>query len=138
MTLNARVGEVTERIVKRSRDSRRRYLDRIEAARQSQPERRKLGCANLAHAFAACAPGDKLALILAQLIDFHLLAGFLGGATQLLHLLHGEIHGSANLPLKAEGKLFPASLHSRQKGRTHLKGLRQIHQAPAFIEAQLS
>ena len=62
MTLNARVGEVTERIVKRSRDSRRRYLDRIEAARQSQPERRKLGCPNLAHAFAACAPGDKLAL----------------------------------------------------------------------------
>ena len=62
MPLNARIGEVTERIVKRSRDNRRRYLDRIEAARQSEPERRRLGCANLAHGFAACSPADKLAL----------------------------------------------------------------------------
>ncbi len=62
MPLNARLGEVTERIVKRSRDGRRRYLDRIEKARESQPARRRLGCANLAHGFAACGPGDKLGL----------------------------------------------------------------------------
>lgn len=62
MPLNSRLGEVTERIVKRSRDSRRRYLDRIVAAREAQPARRRLGCANLAHGFAACGPADKLGL----------------------------------------------------------------------------
>ena len=62
MSLNARLGEVTERIVKRSSDGRRRYLDRIEKAREKQPARRRLGCANIAHGFAACAPGDKLGL----------------------------------------------------------------------------
>jgi phosphogluconate dehydratase len=61
-TLHARVGEVTERIVRRSRDGRRRYLDRIEAASNAGPTRKKLGCANLAHGFAACGPEEKQAL----------------------------------------------------------------------------
>jgi len=61
-TLNARVGEITERIVRRSRDARRRYLDQIEAAVSQGPTRKKLGCANFAHGFAACGPGDKQAL----------------------------------------------------------------------------
>ena len=59
--LHARVGEVTERIAKRSHDSRSRYLDRIEAAATKGPTRKKLGCANFAHGFAACGP-DKDAL----------------------------------------------------------------------------
>ncbi len=62
MTLHARIGEVTERIVRRSRDDRQRYLDRMEAMIERGPRRVKLGCANLAHGFAACAPGDKAAL----------------------------------------------------------------------------
>jgi len=61
-TLHARVGEVTQRIVKRSHDSRKRYLDRIDAAANTGPTRKKLGCANLAHGFAACGPGEKEAL----------------------------------------------------------------------------
>ena len=60
--LQARIGEVTERIVKRSQDARRRYLDRIEAAAGNGPTRKKLGCANFAHGFAACGPEDKDAL----------------------------------------------------------------------------
>src|SRR6201998_2484028 len=60
--LHARVGEVTERIVKRSRDGRRRYLDQIERAVSQGPARKTLGCANFAHGFAACGPGDKQAL----------------------------------------------------------------------------
>jgi len=60
--LNARVGEVTERIARRSGAARRLYLDRIEAAAARRPSRKRLGCANLAHGFAACAPGDKEAL----------------------------------------------------------------------------
>ena len=60
--LHARVGEVTERIVKRSRDGRRRYLDQIERAVSQGPARKSLGCANFAHGFAACGPSDKQAL----------------------------------------------------------------------------
>ena len=60
--LHARIGEVTQRIVRRSRDTRRAYLDRIEAAAARAPQRRALGCANQAHGFAACAPGDKAVL----------------------------------------------------------------------------
>ncbi len=61
-TLHARIGEVTERIVKRSRDRRRPYLDRIDHAIGKGPTRKKLGCANFAHGFAACGPEDKHAL----------------------------------------------------------------------------
>src|ERR1700722_15202694 len=61
-SLHARVGEVTERIVKRSRDRRRPYLDRIDHAIGKGPVRKKLGCANFAHGFAACGPEDKEAL----------------------------------------------------------------------------
>ena len=60
--LNARIGETTDRIARRSRDSRRAYLDRIDAAVAKGPVRKRLGCANFAHGFAACAPGDKEAL----------------------------------------------------------------------------
>jgi phosphogluconate dehydratase len=60
--LNARVGEVTERIVERSRVTRRAYLDRIDAAVAKGPTRKRLGCANFAHGFAACGSGDKEAL----------------------------------------------------------------------------
>jgi len=60
--LNARIGEVTERIVARSREGRRRYLDRIAAAAAAGPRRQRLGCANLAHSFAACGAGDKTML----------------------------------------------------------------------------
>src|ERR1700730_345120 len=57
-TVNARVAEVTERIARRRSDKRARYLDRIAEA-AATPHRQRLGCANQAHAFAACAPHDK-------------------------------------------------------------------------------
>ena len=53
--LNARVGEVTNRIASRSRPSRQAYLGRIEVAVAKGPARKRLGCANFAHGFAACA-----------------------------------------------------------------------------------
>ncbi|WGD29008.1 phosphogluconate dehydratase [Ancylobacter sp. WKF20] len=61
-SVNARIGEVTERIVKRSHDARTRYLERIAAAAERGPSRAKLGCANQAHGFAACGPSDKAML----------------------------------------------------------------------------
>ncbi len=60
--LNARVGEVTERIIERSRPSRHAYLARIDDAVAKGPARKRLGCANFAHGVAACATGDKEAL----------------------------------------------------------------------------
>ncbi|MCK0206510.1 phosphogluconate dehydratase [Starkeya koreensis] len=61
-SVNARIGEVTERIARRSHDSRARYLERIAAAAERGPSRAKLGCANQAHGFAACGPSDKAML----------------------------------------------------------------------------
>ena len=59
---NARLGEVTQRIVERSRDTRSRYLDRIAKAAEAGPRRARLGCANQAHGFAACGVSDKAML----------------------------------------------------------------------------
>ena len=60
LPLNPVVAEVTDRVVERSRGTRGRYLERMEAARKSGPGRAKLSCANWAHAFAAQTPADKL------------------------------------------------------------------------------
>jgi phosphogluconate dehydratase len=54
------VLEVTARIVERSRPARTAYLARIAAARDDEPGRAKLSCANWAHAFAASEPGDRM------------------------------------------------------------------------------
>ena len=62
MTLNARIGEVTERIARRSQAGRSLYLERVRSAGESRVRRGKLSCSNLAHGFAACAPGDKAAI----------------------------------------------------------------------------
>jgi phosphogluconate dehydratase len=57
------VARVTERIAARSAARRTAYLDRIKEARsQDGPARAGLGCANLAHGFAACGPAEKLQL----------------------------------------------------------------------------
>ena len=59
MSVHAIVSAVTEKIIERSKPTRSRYLSRIAAAASSQPKRKALGCANLAHGFAACGPHDK-------------------------------------------------------------------------------
>ncbi len=59
MTLHSRLQAVTERIVARSRDSRRIYLAAVESMRAHGTSRGRLGCTNLAHAIAAFAPDDK-------------------------------------------------------------------------------
>ncbi|CAL9480658.1 Phosphogluconate dehydratase [Nocardiopsis dassonvillei] len=57
------VAEVTRGLAERSARSRAAYLDRIRsAADPARPARTALGCANLAHGFAACGVSDKLAL----------------------------------------------------------------------------
>ncbi|MBK8015327.1 MAG: phosphogluconate dehydratase [Betaproteobacteria bacterium] len=62
MPVHPLIERVTERIRDRSRGSRGRYLEQIAAAGLTRPQRQALGCANQAHGFAACEPGDKDAL----------------------------------------------------------------------------
>jgi phosphogluconate dehydratase len=57
------VGAVTDRILERSRPARSAYLAGLDAvAHPAHPRRAGLGCANQAHAFAACGPGAKTEL----------------------------------------------------------------------------
>ncbi|BCL74648.1 phosphogluconate dehydratase [Jeongeupia sp. HS-3] len=60
MALHPRLTEVTARIVERSRESRTRYLQRLEAAAQKEPIRKGLACTNQAHAWAAAPENDKI------------------------------------------------------------------------------
>jgi phosphogluconate dehydratase len=57
--MNPTVASVTDRLAERSAGTRAAYLSRIRAAAQTGPARGRLGCANLAHGFAAAAPEAK-------------------------------------------------------------------------------
>ena len=59
MSLHPRIQEITERIRQRSAPLRRAYLEGIDATHRDGPQRTRLSCGNLAHAFAACGPTDK-------------------------------------------------------------------------------
>ncbi|MCB1567415.1 MAG: dihydroxy-acid dehydratase, partial [Xanthomonadales bacterium] len=60
-TLHPIVRDVTDRIIERSRATRSAYLARIDTAVSQGVYRHRLGCSNLAHAFAASGV-DKPAL----------------------------------------------------------------------------
>ena len=51
--LHPKLQEITERLIERSRMSRERYLQRVAQSSQVQPSRERMGCANLAHAYAS-------------------------------------------------------------------------------------
>lgn len=55
--------EVTERIIEKSRPTRTAYLQRIDEIVNRPRGADRLGCANVAHAFAAMNPNDKLRVI---------------------------------------------------------------------------
>ena len=59
---DSRLSDITNRIIERSRESRGQYLAKVEKSRRHGPSRHHLGCANLAHGFAACSTSDKEAL----------------------------------------------------------------------------
>jgi phosphogluconate dehydratase len=63
MKLHDTVAQVTERIAQRSLPTRGAYLARLEAAQQRPPGAERLGCANVAHAFAALPGNDKLRVV---------------------------------------------------------------------------
>ncbi|MDH4061768.1 MAG: phosphogluconate dehydratase [Aquincola sp.] len=61
--MKAALNEVTERIRERSAPSRRAYLKRIERLAQRPRGSERMGCANVAHAFAALPADDKLKVV---------------------------------------------------------------------------
>lgn len=60
MAVHPVLAAVTRRVVERSAGPRGAYLNRIREARSQGPVRGGMGCANLAHGFAACGVQDKL------------------------------------------------------------------------------
>jgi phosphogluconate dehydratase len=61
MTINSTVGVVTDRIIERSRPTRRRYLELMAEQKDRGIDRPRLSCGNFAHGFAA-AGEDKEAI----------------------------------------------------------------------------
>jgi phosphogluconate dehydratase len=59
VTLHPTVEATTARIAARSRESRRAYLETVDAAARGAERRDRIGCANLAHAIAGCAAEDR-------------------------------------------------------------------------------
>jgi len=74
--LSAVLQQVTERVRERSRESRQRYLARIRAAAEREPGRQGMGCANLAHAFAAAPTNDKLKLHAAKVPNLGIVSAY--------------------------------------------------------------
>jgi phosphogluconate dehydratase len=63
MKLNSIVESVTARIRERSQPSRSAYLERLTQTAQRKPGAERLGCANVAHAFAALPINDKFRVV---------------------------------------------------------------------------
>jgi phosphogluconate dehydratase len=63
MKLHTTVEAVTQRVQERSLVTRSAYLDRLTAAADRKPGAQRLGCANVAHAFAALPANDKLRVV---------------------------------------------------------------------------
>src|SRR5471032_1496575 len=61
--LNATVAAVTDRIRRRSAEPRADYLGHVDALRTRARGAERLGCANVAHAFAAMPANDKLRVV---------------------------------------------------------------------------
>ena len=63
MKLNATVDKITQRIRERSAVTRKAYLARLETAANRPRGADRLGCANVAHAFAALPSNDKFKVV---------------------------------------------------------------------------
>lgn len=61
--LHATVAAVTQRIRARSVSTRNAYLAQVDNAIQRKPGAQRMGCANVAHAFAALPGGDKIKVV---------------------------------------------------------------------------
>ncbi len=63
MKLHPQIQAVTQRIAQRSAATRRDYLARLDAAANRAPGAQRMGCANVAHAFAGMPGNDKFKVV---------------------------------------------------------------------------
>lgn len=63
MALHPKVSEITARIAARSRPTRDAYLARLHAASTRDPGMDRMGCANVAHAFAGMPVDDRFKVV---------------------------------------------------------------------------
>lgn len=63
MALHFRVSDITARIAERSRPSRDAYLAHLRAASAREPGLDRMGCANVAHAFAGMPLDDRFKVV---------------------------------------------------------------------------
>ena len=63
MSVHPTVEAVTQRIRERSADTRRAYLEQVDFHAKRDRGAQRLGCANVAHAFAAMPGNDKLRVV---------------------------------------------------------------------------
>ena len=59
MSLHPTIAQITERIVQRSKTTRKAYLDQMEQAKRDGVARAAMSCGNLAHAYAGCNSHEK-------------------------------------------------------------------------------
>ncbi|TKB44844.1 phosphogluconate dehydratase [Thalassotalea mangrovi] len=57
--MDPKIAAVTDRIIERSRASRKKYLEKIDRESSKKVHRGALSCGNLAHGFAACGKQEK-------------------------------------------------------------------------------
>lgn len=63
MALHSKVSDITARIAERSRSSRDAYLAHLRAASTREPGLDRMGCANVAHAFAGMPLDDRFKVV---------------------------------------------------------------------------
>jgi phosphogluconate dehydratase len=76
MKLHTTVETVTARIRDRSRPTRTAYLERLANMANRPPGAQRLGCANVAHAFAALPVNDKLRVVAERALNIGIVTAF--------------------------------------------------------------
>jgi len=71
-----KLAAITDRIARRSADTRRAYLERIDRMRGQGPLRGQLSCSNFAHGFAACDEPDKQAMKLLEAANIGIVTAY--------------------------------------------------------------
>ena len=76
MKLHTTVETVTARIRERSRPTRTAYLERLAQMANRPPGAQRLGCANVAHAFAALPVNDKLKVVAERALNIGIVTAY--------------------------------------------------------------
>ncbi|MFT7325448.1 MAG: phosphogluconate dehydratase [Rhodoferax sp.] len=76
MKLHSTVEAVTDRIRERSQPTRLAYLARLTLAANRKPGAERLGCANVAHAFAGLPVNDKLRIVAERALNIGIVTAY--------------------------------------------------------------